>query len=267
MRIFGTPFRIRFLFRTIKDWITCAFMSEYPEHFDAQFIFVYFSYKPDYEYLYLSLQSLVENIEDDKIREVFLFEDQKACFAESQINELQMLCPKLVIKPVENFSWASVESSYAEIQCFLQASNNASDKDMIVKVDSDILFLQSTKMVRLLRSKYLAFGDGHWSRYRYAQGGLYMFRSKILTSVLGHLGVQDIVKAVHEVGSEGEDRVISYLLKKYNCAFQYTRMMLFPSEYRDVIKLNQFNKWDFCAVHFVKEKEKMKKYKMIFEKS
>lgn len=264
MHIFGTPIPLRYINKTLSDWFRYALLKEDKAFSDAKFNFVYFSYQPDFEYLYISLSSLIENISEDYIGHVHLFEDQKAKFNEHELSKLYQLCPKLTIHPVSNFSWASPESTLAEIECFLKVSENANDSDMIVKVDSDILFLPSNKLVRLLKSGLHAVGDGHSEQYRFAQGGLYMLRSALVKSVLSKVELADILKISKLNRSVGEDKCISRVLKMNNKAFFLTRLMLFPTEYRKLNKLSAFNRWDFCAAHFVKDKESMRKFKNIF---
>lgn len=267
MIILGVPVPVKYIHETIFDWIRCATLRKQKEHLDAKFSFVYFSYQPDFEYLRISITSLLDNVGDDYIGAVHLFEDQKAKFNDNELLSLRTLCPKLVVHPVNNFSWASPESTLAEIECFLKVASVANDIDMVVKVDSDILFLESDKLVRLLQSASHAVGDGHSEKYRFAQGGLYMIRSKLIKSVLSKVKLSDVLKIVETNNSSGEDRAISKILEINQKPFHFTRLMLFPTEYRRVKKLSRFNRWDFCAAHFVRDKENMEKYYEIFKKS
>jgi hypothetical protein len=260
MFIFGNPIPSKFVGKTIRDWLFCRRLADEPKNRDAKLHFVYFSYQPDFHYLQLSLQSLVANIPSDAIASVHLFEDQKATFSADEVASLQSLCPQLVMQKVENFSWASPDSTHAEIGCFSKVATDAKSNDMLVKVDSDILFLPSDKMLRLLRSPLLAVGDGHNEEYRFAQGGLYMMRISVVTEQLEQVNLERIHQIVAENGSNGEDRTLSSVLKQNGNPFQFTRLMLFPSEYSKIERLSAFNKWDFCAAHFVKDKEKMARY-------
>lgn len=264
MRILGVPIPVKYIHLTLVDWLRFALLKPSPKHVDAKFNFVYFSYRPDFEYLKLSIESLVESIASEYISSVHLFEDQKAPFDETEIQMLKGICPSLVMQKVENFSWASPESTLAEIDCFEKVAKDSNDNDMLVKVDSDILFFKSSKLIRILKSKFENVGDGHNEHYRFAQGGLYLIRSRLVKNILSKVTMVDVEEAVKRNRSVGEDKTISTILKKNGRPFVLTRLMLYPSEYSLMKKLTSFNKWDFCSAHFVKDKDKMEGYQKLF---
>lgn len=264
MYVFGTPVPARYIHLTLLDWVRCAAIKEKKEYLNAKLNFVYFSYQPDFEYLKISLLSLMGSVDCRYIRHIHLFEDQKAKFNDNELAELTRLCPKLIVHEVNNFSWASPESTLAEIKCFLKVAESADNADMVVKVDSDILFLKSNKLVRLLLSGIHAVGDGHHEDYKFAQGGLYMLRAQLVKDLLGVVELDDVLAVVGQNKSAGEDRAISRILQNNGQGFYLTRLMMYPTEYRRIEKLTRFNRWDFCAAHFVKDKQRMPHYKSLF---
>ncbi|AFS38151.1 hypothetical protein [Alteromonas macleodii] len=259
MLIFNVPIKASDSFRIVADWISNLVIKPVKKNANAKFHFVYFSYKPDFDYLNLSIQSLVNHIDSEKIGSVNLFVDQKAPFNTNQIDKLKKICPKLAIHRVYEFAWASTETTMAEITSFLKVCENAEEHDFIVKVDSDILFFRNKRLSRMLTSKYDAVGDGHHLQYKYAQGGLYMIRAAVIRDVFNTIEKKHVKEVELHCGTKGEDRVISTLLAQAESPFYLTRLMLFPDEYKIMKKLPKLVRWEFCAKHFVKDKHNMSK--------
>lgn len=257
MILFNTPIRIKYLHRTFSDWFNMLLLRENRDNRLAKLHFVYFSYSPDFNYLMLSLRSLVRNFDSSVIAAVNIFVDNKAPFNEEQIFHLSCVCNKIKFHSVTNFCWASKESTLAELRCFESVLNDMQYSDVLVKTDSDILFFSSYKMGKILKSGLGAAGDGHVEGYKFAQGGLYMLRKNVIEEYLSELTDQYINNIVDDIGSPAEDRVISKILENNRAAFFYTRLMLFPWEYNKLSKITRFNKFDFCAAHFVKDKDRM----------
>lgn len=257
MIIFNTPFRVRHFAKTISDWIRTFYIKENEINNNGKFIFVYFSYKPDYEYLILSLKSLLKSFDTKHIKSINIFIDQKSPFEEWQDEYIKSMDSKISLLEVNHFSWSSRESTIEELKCFYRVTKISNNEDMLVKVDSDILFFSSSKMNKILKSGILAAGDGHYENYKFAQGGLYLIRSVLIKNYLAKMDDKVLDEIIRENGSPAEDRAISKALEKNKTPFQFTRLMLFPSEYGKLRKLSRFNKFDFCAAHFVKDKENM----------
>lgn len=264
MLICNVPVKASHVHIIIIDWFRNLFMWAYAKHKNAKFNFVYFSYQPDFDYLYLSIKSLVNSQDKTTVRNIYVFIDQKSPFNESEINQLQELSNDIIFLPVFNFSWASTETTMAEISSFQQVMENAQNNDFIVKVDSDIVFFKNTKLTRLLTSKHIAVGDGHHLNYQYAQGGLYMFRKYIGEKVLGNMDEQTIIACEKQCDNKGEDKVLSTLFLNRKFPFYLTRLMIFPDEYSLLKEVNCFLRWEFCCGHFVKDKDNMKTYNKLF---
>ncbi|MFT5760225.1 MAG: hypothetical protein ACI9LM_005009 [Alteromonadaceae bacterium] len=261
MIIFNIPVGSRKILRTVKDWLKDAFILSFASKSNkSAFNFIYFSYAPDFEYLLLSLKSLVQNTRP--IRSIYLFVDQKAPFSEEQCQTLINIYPDLIFKTINNFEWASAESTKAEIDAFLDVVKNSLPNDYIVKVDSDILFLNSTKMSRIAASGLDAIGDGHWERYKFFQGGLYIIKVNVAERVFSNFEMDDLKNMIKEKLNNitAEDRCVTQILRDNNIKLYYTSLMLFPSEYQKLSKFNWFVKWNFSALHFVRDKDNMASY-------
>ena len=260
MILFNIPIKVSHIPIIITDWLRNSNMRQSSIHKDAKFSFVYFSYQPDFPYLSVSLKSLAAAVDPELIRNVVLFVDQKAPFSDEEREYMNKLCPKLIFETVTNFSWASTETTLAEIESFKKVTELTEKYDFIVKVDSDIVWFRNKKLPRLLRSKYQAVGDGHHLNYEYAQGGLYMIRQHIVKAVFDNITPEIIKRCEEQCGTAGEDMVLSTLLDNRKSPFYLTRLMLFPDEYRLVSGINRCIRWEFCAAHFVKDKDSMAKF-------
>ena len=264
MIIKSIPIKTSHVHIIVTDWIKNLFMKPDIKHDNAKFSFVYFSYQPDFKYLLTSLTSLAGSIDGQKIRNVFVFVDQKAPFNEEERQILSNACPKLVFEKVFDFSWASTKTTMAEIESFKKVIEQSQPTDFLVKIDSDIVLFKNTKLNRLLTSQYMAVGDGHHLDYKYIQGGMYMFRCDLGKRIFENIDENIIKSCEIQCGTAGEDRVISTLFKNKGAAFYLTRLMLFPDEYTLIKRLNNFLRWEFCAAHFVQDKDSMKNFHKTF---
>lgn len=224
----------------------------------ARLNFLYFSYAPDFECLHLSMRTLKAGVPCEILGRVVLAEDQKAPFSEQQRQALAALMPDLHVLPVRDFEWGSPKSTHAELQIFTQICAALPDADdLLVKVDSDVLFIRNDKWLRLLRSEAPAIGDGHYLQHRFAQGGLYMIRRRIVESILSKVRLDEVEQVARAIDSVGEDMAISQLLADHGHPFFFTRMMLFPDEYGPLRQLNDWVRREFLALHCHKDKSNM----------
>ena len=259
MIVAGIPIALREFHHLLRGWLSFAFLRRNPAAAQARLNFLYFSYRPDFSHLLLSLQTLKATVPVDLVGQVFLAEDQKAPFETAQIAHLSEVHRGLRILPIRDFEWGSPRSTHAELQLFKQICSELPDPlDLLVKVDSDVIFLPNAeKWERLLRSTAPAIGDGHYLGFRYAQGGLYMIRRQVIQSVFASTSVADVEVVARRIDSVGEDMAISYMLKEEGAPFFFTRLMLFPEEYRRLNTLGYLARTEFLALHCHKDKQNM----------
>ena len=84
-----------------------------------------------------------------------------------------------------------------------------------------------------------------------------MIRRVVTQTLFAHTTVADVESVVSEIDSVGEDRAISEMLSKSGVPFFFTRMMLFPEEYRNLQRLGHCAKNEFLALHCHKDKNSM----------
>lgn len=258
MIVAGFPIAVRELHYLILGWFRYALLRPDKSAASARYHFIYFSYEPDFEYLDLSLRTLRAAIPAELVGGVVLAEDQKGPFSPSQIEQLRGVWPSLQVLPIRDFEWGSPRSTHAELQLFKQVCSEMPDpRDLLVKVDSDVLFLPNPKWLRLLRSAASAIGDGHYLQHRFAQGGLYMIRREVIQTVFASTRVPDVEQVAIEIDSVGEDMAISRMLRGASQPFFFTRMMLFPNEYKALSTLSALTRREFIALHCHKDKHSM----------
>lgn len=258
MIVAGLPIAARELHHLGWGWLRYALLRSDPKAASARYHFLYFSYAPDFACLHLSLRTLRAAVPTEMIGGVVVAEDQKAPFDRSQLAQLKAIWPSLQIFPIRDFEWGSPCSTHAELELFKQVCAQMPDpRDLLVKVDSDVLFIPNRKWCRLLRSTASAIGDGHYLQHRFAQGGLYMIRREVIQSVFAATTVSDVERVAHEIDSVGEDMAISRMLSDADQPFFFTRMMLFPDEYGPLRTLRSLTRLEFMALHCHKDKQNM----------
>ncbi|MDN4504252.1 hypothetical protein QX776_17725 [Alteromonadaceae bacterium BrNp21-10] len=260
MIIFQVPIGSGEILKVISGWIKELFLMRHRKNvLKKKFNFVYFSYAPDFEYLCLSIKSLIRNVHCEYAITVFI--DQKAPFTSEQEQIIRRIYSDVVFYPVENFSWASISTTMAELSCFLKVAEESSEDDYLVKTDSDILFLSGDKFERIATSNLKAIGDGRHINYKYFQGGLYIIQNKVIKNCFSNIQASDMEDIAQRWnGNLGEDLAVTQRLKDKGIKPFESRLMLFPSEYKKLKYANKFVRRDFVALHFVRDKESMKEY-------
>lgn len=260
MIVLNTPIQPKFAHLALGSWLRDIFRKKniFP---DAKFNVVYFSYRPDFEYLVYSIKSLLKNTDENDIRNIFIYIDQKDIFTKEQEATLSLLSKKISFRAIYNFEWGSPKSTLSELECYLTLSKEiAEPNDFLIKVDSDIIFIKSNKLGKLLKSNLHAVGDSHFLGYKFIQGGMYMIRLGEIIKQFSSVTLNDIEKIAKDIRSVGEDKVISTIFKRNGTEFNISRLMLFPDEYKRIKKRTLLTRWEFCAMHFHHDKENMAKY-------
>ncbi len=258
MFIFGCPIRLRHLNRIMSDQLM-RIRHRNAASRNNQIHFVYFSCARDMPLLRLSITSLLA-LGLSCIGKIFVVMDSKGPFSIDQRIELQNLGSPIEFLEFGKIDWASLETLRNEIRAFGIAARDAAPSDFIAKVDSDILFFSGDKLEEICRSEADFIGDGHYSEYRYAQGGLYLMRAPLATMLAASVTELEIERAVDTCGTHAEDQVISSLLMRRAQRPWLTRIMLFPNEFERANLRGRWLRSEFCSIHFVHLKEKMSRY-------
>jgi hypothetical protein len=258
MIFFGCPVGIRHITRIASDQICRIVHKWYPKP-ACKIHFVYFSCASDFLLLELSLKSLV-HLQSDWLGTIFVVVDSKGPFSEEQQLKLKRIVPSLKFLELGRIDWASIHTLRTELQAFSIAASQAHPQDFIAKVDSDILFFSSAKLEEVSVCGADFVGDGHYSGYGYAQGGLYLLRAPLAASLWESAIEPELEKTIAQCLTHAEDQVISALVRRRTHNIWLTRLMLFPDEF-DKTNLNGgWVRQEFSALHFVHKKAEMPKF-------
>lgn len=258
MFVLGCPIGLRHLPHIVKDQFLR--LGHYrSQETPAQIHLIYFSCARDFGLLTLSLKSL-RSLALDNLGSVYIVVDSKSPFSTDQEAHLKRGMQKVEFLHLGPIDWASLDTLRTELKAFGIAASAAQPRDFLAKVDSDVLFFSNRKLleISLCRSDFI--GDGHYSRYQYAQGGIYFIRRdlarKLATSVTDH----ELHAKVRMVHTQAEDQVITALVRERTSSIWLTRVMLFPDEFRRTDFERGWVKDEFSALHFVHEKKAMQHY-------
>jgi hypothetical protein len=102
---------------------------------------VYFTYAADFEYLRLSLRSL-NAYARDRIGRIHVYEDWSYPFTAAQRDALTIdsACAVVFRRTRAPMAWGGVTLLHNELRAFTDLSAELPDDDLIMKVDSDVLF-------------------------------------------------------------------------------------------------------------------------------
>lgn len=259
--IFGCPIRVKHIPRIAGDQIRRVIACLSNRRM-AKIHFVYFSCGRDMPLLTLSLKSLMA-IKATCIGSIFVVVDSKGPFSLDQEIALKRICPRLQFLSLGQIDWASIATLHTELRAFSTAARGVDAIDFIAKVDSDILFFSEKKLNEISICQYDFVGDGHYSDYFYAQGGLYFIRAEKALPLSETVNDDELNYAIKLCGSVSEDRVMSMLFSRRSYRIWMTRLMLFPNEYEKSDLRNSWLQREFSAIHFVRRKNDMPSYAKI----
>lgn len=204
----------------------------------------------------MSLSSLAQS-GGARVGRVYIVEDAKGRFNDEQRVRLTTIIKNLEFHCLGNIDWASLETLKTELSAFAIAANGVHSNDFIAKCDSDILFFSETKLNEVSVCSSSFVGDGHYSDYKYAQGGLYFLRAPLAARLASGVDDGNLSRAIDIAGTIAEDQVISVMVKNYTQSIWLTRIMLFPNEFERVNLGNKLVRNEFSAIHFVHKKSEM----------
>lgn len=258
MMLFGCPVGVRHVHRIIGDQLRRAWHYFQPKS-PTRIHFVYFSCARDMELLKLSLKSLGA-LQTERVGGIFIVVDSKCPFTPGQQWELKLIAPTIEFIFLGRIDWASIDTLQTELRAFAMVAGKIPSADYVAKVDSDVLFFSRDKLdeVGLCGADFV--GDGHYSQYAYAQGGLYFLRASLATALFALATEEEVRKACGALNTLAEDRVVSSLVFQQTHRVWLTRLMLFPNEFEKANYTGAWLRQEFLAIHFVHKKYDMPSY-------
>lgn len=258
MIIFGCPVGMRHIPYIFNDQFRRIKHRLYPKP-AAHIHFVYFSCAKDISLLKLSLKSL-DCLKSDQTGMVYIVVDNKNPFSALQQSELKRIIPSLEFLSLGQIDWASIHTLQTELQAFGIAADQAMPRDFIAKVDSDILFFSKEKLEEISVCEADFVGDGHYSDYAYAQGGLYLLRKPLAKELSVSVSEAELEQTIMRYCSHAEDIIVSALAQQRTNNIWLTRLMLFPNEFEKTNLSVGWVRHEFSALHFVHRKSDLPIY-------
>lgn len=244
------PIRIKQFPRFILQTIQRTFVLRRNYSLQPTFTLCYFSCESYFSYLYCALHSL-RAISDDISIKVIVFSDTDQPISDGQIVTLKGLIPEIRVIPwPKSMGWGTtqIESIW---RAYALAAENASDDDIIARVDSDVFFFNDRIFKAVERSKADLVGDGHYVNFEYCQGGCYFFRAKAIRKITRLVSQNSMEILLSRNNISVEDIAAYYFAKCLNMKIWLTWFMMFPDELRNAEKLGGWERWKFSCIHFV----------------
>lgn len=239
---------------------------------NSHFHIVYFSRRKDIELLRLSLASLAL-LKNQKIKHVYIYWDRNDPPSSEQISNLAISVPlTFKVRRTKYAFKVGPKRIISELLAFEEVYKQMTHNDYIVKVDSDILFLNDTVFSKVDLSSKLAVGQ-RCKNLSYLQGGIYFLSSIACSHIIGG-NITKAIKVANTLGSRNptwfipEDAVISALLKLAEIEIEYVDFYLPMSE---INVLDLIKEPTQSIIHYENvmqnRSQMLKHWKMILERS
>jgi len=226
----------------------------------ARFKICYFSCRPHFRLLYCSLHSLYQ-LKGLDFR-VVVFNDNSQPLSHIQERALQALSPGItIIDWPRGAGWGATQI-HSIWRAYRLAASDMLDEDVLVKIDSDVFFLNSRIFAAVRQSRAALVGDGHYVGFRYCQGGCYFLRASAIRKIGRMLDQSSLEQLLGTVEVMAEDLVAFRLAQKAGLGIWQTWFMMFPDELRNAgrftrwihssdKRLTNWQRWKFSCIHFV----------------
>ncbi len=220
---------LRLLLLDFKSLLWAPFQMPKPEVFSERphFFIAYFTCGAHFRYLKASVDSLLA-LDLPFAYSVRLFEDRKDPINADEVRQLLLRCPSgstLTRTPLP-FSWGGSNVIVSTRQAFKEIYSEMKSNDLLVKTDSDTLFLNSNifEVAASCASQIVGqthFGHGH----KYFQGGCYFLRTnsirRILSSPTAHTALLAAWSTEHYLSDLPEDFFFCLLAQKCNLTISF----------------------------------------------
>lgn len=244
------PIRVRQLPSFLKATLKRRKILLKPVVADKTFYLCFFSCHSYFRYLYCSLHSLTQHAKSISYK-ILIFNDEDQPLSSAQIKVIEELIPGTQIIPwPKSMGWGAkqIESIWA---AYGLAAKDASEGDIIARVDSDVFFFNDTIFNAVSRSEADLVGDGHFVDFRYCQGGCYFFKVDAVRKInmmIASEGIDHLLKGVDVVV---EDVAAHHFAKKLELKIWLTWFMMFPDELKNAGSLTPWYRWKFSCLHFI----------------
>jgi len=231
---------------------------------------VYFSCRRDFKYLILSLKSLAK-LNSEYIHKVYLYIDKKDFLSEEEITKLKGITLLSIVlrKTKYRMTWGGQKLLINELTAFNEINGEISDKDYIVKVDSDILFVSDKIFKDVVETNYDLIGRVSALAISlntiFVSGACYFLRNSIIT-VITNYPIYRVVKKTSKMLARGiinlpEDSMVYNLVKTHTDSIRIDPLIGgYYLHYLQIEKgVTAEEKKSCCVIHFSSAKDRMNK--------
>ncbi|MGZ3253360.1 MAG: hypothetical protein ACXU7D_03545 [Burkholderiaceae bacterium] len=244
------PIRIKQFPQFVRQAIKRSWILSKPDPGTRTFHLCFFSCHSYFSYLYCSLHSLVRNTSGLSFK-VLVFNDDEQPLSQAQVESIQRLIPGTQVIPwPKSMGWGATQISWIW-RAYGRAAQDATDQDIIARIDSDVFFFNDTIFQAVARSEADLIGDGHFVDFNYAQGGCYFFRASAVRKINTMIEAETLEKLLDEVDVVVEDVAAYHFAKRLGLKIWLTWFMMFPDELRNAGGLTAWSRWKFSCAHFV----------------
>jgi hypothetical protein len=251
------PIRIKQSPVFIKQMLMRHVVSRRPEPANKVFHLCFFSCYSYFSYLYCSVHSLI-NLNTDVKFKFLIFNDEEQPLSEEQITIIKEMAPgcQVILWP-KSMGWGE-----EQIACIWRAYKKTAqglfENDYIVRVDSDVFFINDFIFQLVVKSNTDLVGDGHYVDFKYCQGGCYFFKVSAVEKITAQFYVEPMKKILGEIDVKVEDLAAHHFAERLGLKVWLTWFMMFPDEFKKGYGLTAWQQKKFSCVHFVmKNKDAM----------
>lgn len=244
------PTRIKQLPQFVNQTFERSLTLRRPALETPTFHLCFFSCQSYFKYLYCSLHSLTQHLQDVRYK-VLVFSDEEMPLSAAQIDAIKALIPGTRVIPwPKSMGWGATQIGWIW-RAYGLAAEGAAEHDIIARVDSDVFFFNDRIFRAVARSDADLIGDGHFVNFEYTQGGCYFFRASAVRKITEMLKAEPIERILGEIKPIVEDVAAHHFSKRLGLKIWLTWFMMFPDELRNAGGLTAWQRWKFSCAHFV----------------
>jgi hypothetical protein len=224
--------------------------------------FVVFTCRKHLSLLRHALRSLL-TVLPAETRRIHIIIDENDPFTTNDQRELSSLSPLITIREGPTFTGWGYKSVRIQFSCFARLSEQLSDNDYIIKMDSDLLFISPRIFDLALRSGADIVGDGRYVDFDYAQGGCFFMSKSVAQALDKYCALGAMERLLPHRQRPAEEEILREVLRRENANVWLTRFMMFPDEFMPKIATDkrfiEAERRRFSVLHFVKNKDDMQR--------
>ena len=249
------PVRIKQYPVFIKQMLRRYVVSRRPEPERKVFHLCFFSCQSYFSYLYCSVHSLIKLNTDVEFK-FLIFSDDEQPLSEEQVSIIKEMVPdcQVILWP-KSMGWGEEQISNIW-RAYKKTAQGLLENYYIVRVDSDVFFINDLIFQLVVKSKADLVGDGHYVDFKYCQGGCYFFKVSAIEKIAVQFDLEPMNKILGEIDVKVEDLAAYHFADRLGLKVWLTWFMMFPDEFKKGYGLTTWQRKKFSCIHFVMKNKK-----------